>query len=192
MELKKLPLTNILVEIFSVVLAVLLALGMNEWRTNKNNEDLSLAAFDKIVKEVKSNKNKLDTLLVNHKEILVEIDSVISKLTRKSNEISFGQIVFEAPSATAWEAAKLTTAVNYMEYDRVEKITSVYSTQKVYNDVSDRVFQELVFFVPDKDREKMKNQFYKQKVYLYNLISIEEQLIDEYVKFLDDVKSQGL
>jgi hypothetical protein len=49
-----------------------------------------------------------------------------------------------------------------------------------------------VFFVPDKDREKMKNQFYKQKVYLYNLISIEEQLIDEYVKFLDDVKSQGL
>ena len=185
MELKKLPLTNILVEVFSVVLAVLLALGVNEWRTNKNNEDLGAAAFEKVVKEVERNRSKLDTLLVNHREILVEIDSVISKLKRNSNEISFGQINFETPSSTAWEAAKLTTAVNYLEYDRVEKITSVYSTQKVYSDVSDRIFQELVFFVPNKDREEMINQFFKQKVYLYNLILIEEQLIEEYKKFLE-------
>ncbi len=34
MELKKNTLTNILTEVFSVVLAVLLALGVNEWRTN--------------------------------------------------------------------------------------------------------------------------------------------------------------
>ncbi|MCW8803895.1 MAG: hypothetical protein OQK57_05805 [Ignavibacteriaceae bacterium] len=188
MELKKLPLTNILVEVFSVILAVLLALGVNEWRTTKNNEDLGLAAFDKIVKEVKSNKKRLDDILLNHKKILVEIDSVISKLKRKSNDISFGQIVFEAPSATAWEAAKLTSAVNYLAYDKVEKITSVYSTQKIYNDVSDRVFQELVFFVPDKDREEMTDQFYRQKVYLYNLISIEEQLVEEYDKFLEEIK----
>jgi hypothetical protein len=185
MELKKLPLTNILVEVFSVVLAVLLALGVNEWRTNKNNEDLGAEAYEKVVKEVERNRSKLDTLLANHKKILVEIDSVISKLKRNSNEISFGQINFETPSSTAWEAAKLTAAVNYLEYDRVEMITSVYSTQKVYSDVSDRIFQELVFFVPDKDREKMINQFFKQKVYLNNLILIEEQLIQEYKKFLE-------
>lgn len=185
MELKKLPLTNILVEVFSVVLAVLLALGVNEWRTTKNNEDLGLAAFDKILKEVKSNKKRLDDILLNHKKILVEIDSVISKLKRKRNNISFGQIVFEAPSATAWEVAKLTSAVNYLAYDKVEKITSVYSNQKINNDVSDRVLQELVFFVPDKDREEMTDQFYRQKVYLYNLISIEEQLVEEYDKFLE-------
>lgn len=189
MELKKIPFTHLLVEMFSVVFAVLLALGVNEWRTNKNNEDLGAAAFENVVKEVERNRSKLDTLLVNHKEILVEIDSVISKLKRNSNEISFGQINFETPSSTAWEAAKLTSAINYLDYSQVEKLTAVYSTQKVYSDVADKVFQELVFFVPDKDHEILIKQFAKQKVYLYNLILIEEQLLDEYDKYLNEVKS---
>ena len=68
-------------------------------------------------------------------------------------------------------------------------MTAVYSTQKVYSDVADKVFQELVFFVPDEDHEILVKQFTKQKVYLYNLILIEEQLIEEYDKFLNETKS---
>ena len=187
MELKKLPLANILIEVFSVVLAVLLALGVNEWRTNKNNKDLGLAAFEKIIKEVENNKNKVETLLVNHKNILTDIDSVIAKLKRRNGDITFGQIIFETPSSTAWEAAKITTAINYLDYDKVEKITTVYATQKVYSDVSDKIFQEYIFFVPDSDREIMQKQFYKQKVYLHNLISIEEQLMEDYKNFLEEI-----
>jgi hypothetical protein len=188
MEFKKIPFTHLLVEAFSVVFAVLFALGVNEWRSNKNNEDLGLAAFEKVVKEVETNKDKINEILINHKQILKEIDTVIAKVKRKAGDVSFGQILFESPSGTAWEAAKLTSAVNYLEYDKVEKITSVYSTQKVYSDISDKVFQELVFFVPDKNREKMIDQFVKQKIYLNNLISIEEQLIEEYDKFLEEIK----
>ncbi len=187
MDVKKFSLTHLLVEVFSVVFAVLLALGVNEWRTSTNNEDLGLQAFDKAVKEVKSNKIKLTGLLLNHNLILGEIDSVISKLKRKEEDISFGEIMFETPSATAWETAKLTNAVNYIEYNTVEKITGIYSTQKVYSDVADRVFQELVFFVPGKTTEEMISQFIKQKIYLHNFISIEEQLIEEYNKFLEEI-----
>ncbi len=110
-------------------------------------------------------------------------------MKQNRRDISFGQILFETPSETAWEAAKLTSAINYLDYDKVEKITSVYATQKTYSDVSDKVFGELVFFVPDADREVMKKQFYKQKVYLHNLISIEEQLIKEYEAFLEQNKN---
>ena len=189
MELKKNTFTNILTEVFSVVFAVLLALGVNEWRTSKNNEELGSEAFKKIVTEVKRNKDKVDSLLQNHKKILADIDSVIARLKRKDNNLSFGQIIFETPSSTAWEAAKLTSAINYLDYDKVEKITSVYATQKTYSDVSDKVFGELVFFVPDSDREVMRKQMYKQKVYLYNFISIEEQLIKEYETFLEENKN---
>ena len=189
MELKKIPFTHLLVEMFSVVFAVLLALGVNEWRTNQNNEDLGLAAFEKVVKEVEGNKSKISGILKNHKNTLSEIDTVISKIKRKSSDITFGQILFEAPAGTAWEAAKLTSAVNYLDYSHVEKMTAVYSTQKVYSDVADKVFQELVFFVPDEDHEILVKQFAKQKVYLYNLILIEEQLIEEYDKFLNEIKS---
>lgn len=189
MEHKKITISNILIEVFSVVLAVLLALGVNEWRTTKSNENLGSEAFKKIVKEVKKNKDKVDNLLQNHKGILADIDSVIARLKRKNNDLSFGQIIFETPSSTAWEAAKLTSAINYLDYEKVEKITSVYATQKTYSDVSDRVFGELVFFVPNKDREVMKNQMYKQKVYLYNFISIEEQLIEDYKNFLEEINN---
>ena len=186
MEFKKLPVTSIIIEVFSVILGVLVALAVNEWRTTVNNKDMGLAAYEKIVNEVERNRNKVDELLLNHMTILVEIDSIIERLERNSEDLSINQINFETPSSTAWEAAKLTAAVNYLEYDLVEKVTSVYSTQKVYTDASDRVFQELVFFVPNNNREEMKNQFMKQKVYLYNLISIEEQLIEEYKKFLKE------
>ena len=186
MEFKRLPVAGIIIEVFSVILGVLVALAVNEWRTTENNKDMGLAAYEKIVKEVERNKDKVDELLLNHMEILVEIDSVIAKLKRANEELTFGQINFETPSTTAWEAAKLTAAVNYLEYDLVEKISSVYSTQKVYSDVSDRIFRELVFFIPNNNREEMKNQFMKQRVYLYNLISIEEQLIEEYKKFLKE------
>ena len=186
MELRKISLTHFLVEVFSVVFAVLLALGVNEWREADNNKDLASEAFGKVVQEIKSNKSMIDDILLNHKNIIAEIDTVIVKLKRKSDIVGFGDIQFETPSRTAWDAAVLTTAVNYLDYDKVEKITSVYSTQRVYSDISDKVFQELVFFVPDKNREEMIKQFTKQKVYVYNLISIEEQLLDTYSKFLSE------
>jgi hypothetical protein len=188
MELKKISITHFIVEVFSVVFAVLLALGVNEWRESNNNEDLATEALSKVIQEIESNQNRLSKVLLNHKNIITEIDTVISKLKRKDDIVGFGDIIFEAPSRTAWDAAVLTAAVNYLDYDMVEKITSVYSTQKVYTDVSDRVFQELVFFVPDKGREEMVKQFTKQKIYVMNLISIEEQLSEEYSKFLDENK----
>jgi predicted negative regulator of RcsB-dependent stress response len=126
MEFKKLPVASIIIEVFSVILGVLVALAVNEWRTTVNNQDQGLAAYEKIVKEVERNKNKVDELLLNHMAILVEIDSVIAKLKREDEKLTFGQINFETPSSTAWEAAKLTAAVNYLEYDIVEKVTSVY------------------------------------------------------------------
>ena len=88
-----------------------LAPEVNEWHTNEINEDLGLQEFDRVVKEVTGNKSRLDELLGNHKLILNDIDSIIFKLKRKREDISFGEIMFETPSATAWEAAKLTNAV---------------------------------------------------------------------------------
>ena len=188
MKIDKLPFSSILIEMFSVVFAVLLALGVNEWKNNNSNEELGLEAYKKITKEVEGNKRKISNILENHNNILANLDSVISHLRQKRDDITFGQMMFETPSATAWEAAKLTNAVNYLKYDRIEKITSVYSTQKIYNDVSDRIFQELIFFVPEKNREKMIDQLLRQKIYLLNLISIEKQLLEEYNSFLSQTK----
>ena len=180
----KLTLSGILIEMFSVVFAVLLALGVNEWRSSRSNEELGTAAYQKITNEIKNNHQKISRIIENHNNILADIDSVITRLRQNRTDITFGQIIFETPSSTAWEAAKLTTAVNYLDYNKVEKITGVYSSQRIYSNVSDRVFQELVFLVPDKDPVKMIDQMRKQKVYLLNLISIEKQLIEEYDNFL--------
>lgn len=183
MKTNRLPVTSILIEMFSVVFAVLLALGVNEWRNDKSNEELGLSAYNKITMEIKNNHKKISGIIENHKKILNDVDSVISRLRQNRTDITFGQVQFDTPSSTAWEAAKLTNAVNYLQYDKVEKISEVYSAQRIYSDVSDRVFQELVFFVPDKDHIKMIDQFRKQKVYLLNLISIEKQLIETYDNF---------
>ena len=185
MKINKLTFTGILLEMFSVVFAVLLALGVNEWRSGRSNEELGVAAYQQITREIKNNHKKISRIIENHNKILEDIDSVIVRLKQNRTDITFGQIIFETPSSTAWEAAKLTTAVNYLEYEKVEKITGVYSSQKAYSNVSDRVFQELVFFVPDKDPAKMIDQMRRQKVYLLNLISIENQLVEEYGNFLD-------
>lgn len=184
MQSNRPPLTSILIEMFSVVFAVLLALGVNEWRSSKANEELGIAAYEKVTKEIKNNQKKMGGIIKNHNQTLADIDSVISRLRQNRTDINFGQILFETPSSTAWETAKLTNAMNYLEYDKVEKITGVYSTQKIYTDVAGKVFQELVFFVPDKDLTKMIDQMRTQKVYLLNLISIEKQLVEEYDNFL--------
>ncbi|MCG6960032.1 hypothetical protein LJE82_09105, partial [bacterium BMS3Abin03] len=77
MEFKRLPVASVIIEVFSVILGVLAALAVNEWRTTVNNKDMSFAAYEKIVMEIERNRNKVDELLLNHMTILVEIDSII-------------------------------------------------------------------------------------------------------------------
>ncbi|MEM8895757.1 MAG: hypothetical protein AAGC88_14335, partial [Bacteroidota bacterium] len=63
----KISLWQIAIEFLSVVFAVLLALGLNSYKSNSDLEDEADLLSRKIIKELKKNQLELDTVLVRNK-----------------------------------------------------------------------------------------------------------------------------
>ncbi len=67
---KKITVTTLIVEFFSIVLAVLLAFLLNEWRLNRSNNNLRDVALLSILEEIQTNSRIINGDSIHHEEIL--------------------------------------------------------------------------------------------------------------------------
>ena len=134
---------TIAVEVFSVVFAVLLALGLNSWREERKNIQLGKKAVASIVLEMKSNIAELDDAITNFN---IRLDSLKLQQERLKNgsdeESSFG---YDHPvlNKTAWNTANITQAVQYMDTKLVMDISEIYIVQDMYTDLGFSYFKVL-------------------------------------------------
>ncbi len=122
-----------------IVLSVLLALFLNEYRSQLKDDRLTEQALMKVANELKTNTETVKGWLPHHKEILnnlqdaLENDSIKTSLLNKS-EVSFRSLmprgIFERLiNDSAWQALKSSNAFSNIDFDTMLSLSKVYNLQ---------------------------------------------------------------
>ena len=123
------------VEVVSVVFAVLVALAVDQWWEDRENQELADRMTEAIAREIGGNRAQLvsfgdsgdpDTILSNL------IDGVAA-LRTEEEPIDFA-VNWDVTllSSAAWETAQLTRATQFLDVEQVVDLAEVYEFQRFY------------------------------------------------------------
>jgi|GEM_PF-3276223 len=137
---------KLLIEMVSIVLAVLLALAVDQWREGRSNETLAREALNRIVAELKANVTELEEVLKDHQVVSDRLKNVIEKLEKAEDDPGI-QINFNFTlgilKRTAWQTAIVTQAVRYMDFQVVQELSEIYEVVDIYKSHMENTIKNL-------------------------------------------------
>ena len=134
--ISRLPVQKLLIEVFSIVLAVLLALGMNQWRETLANRALAQTALANIELELRSNQDLLVLLNENNRSVTASIHNEDVETESSAAFVPGLQL-----QEIAWNALLSTGVSSYVDYDTVLMLSKLYSVQEVYKELGTQIVQ---------------------------------------------------
>ena len=192
------PIYHLFLEIFSVLLGVLIALGVNEWRAKQASLEMTRSVLDNIRGEIFSNRAGIEADIEANEEQLSQImDSMaeLKTLAAESGEngaeptigarFGFSQ---ELLSRTAWDTALLTQAVQNMDLAMMQELSGIYQLQDVYMQQGSQAL-ELLGSLDFQEKAGTRASFRVFRFRLQTSQRIGRDLIKAYSEFLD---SHGL
>lgn len=185
-KLKRIPWALLFVEAAVVVLSVLLAFGVRNWRQNEKNEKLAQLALQNLVQEIRYNKRGIKRALPKH---VSRLDTLLSK-----NPPPIGLYFYRAyVQNSAWKTAQNIGAVPYMNFAIVREASEIYRFQKRYNDLTQSINETLnrVRFRVEKG-DTTKLNLYKGTIsILRDLIRLEKELLKTYNSALQIINKKN-
>jgi hypothetical protein len=163
-------------EALMVVFAVLVALGVEDWRDERQMHDFAERARTAVLAEAAANLDEFRTTVPDLSATLVKLDAVL-----KSDDLTLleGDMSFELPdfSAAAWRAAQVSQAASYLDYDWLIEVSRVYEAYGIYARVADQIIDQMAGMIgrtPDIDRV---NEIFGRLVILMDIhAQLEERL----------------
>ena len=126
----KLP--ELLLEAFSVMLAVLVALAADSWREDRQNRELAELARARILEEVRGNLEEVRGTRADHAALIEALSSEISALEAGADSAQIG-FNFALLSSAAWQTAQVTRATQFLDFDWVRRVATLYHLQELYD-----------------------------------------------------------
>jgi hypothetical protein len=131
-------------EFLSIVLAVVLAMGLTEWRQNALNKRQAEVSFQNIIKEIEDNYEELLGDSAKMSQNLVEMTIWVStdKEFRDTLDLS---VNFDLSflNASAWEVAKFNQSLTFLENEKVQRLAQVYLVQEFFERAGNKVFSQM-------------------------------------------------
>lgn len=181
----RLPLQAMFVEVVSIILGVVLALSVNEWRELNAQERRAEAAMTQIVEEVRSNNELISAIHETNEETLTHI--------RDSNdagdEVESRFVPGVQVKNTAWETANSIGVFNHVDYEQILELSDLYSIQDIYRNYGFSLIEALLNGTsvaaanghPWNESEAIK----KFESSLAFLVSLEASLLEMYTDILE-------
>ena len=150
-------LPEILIEAFFLLVAVVLAFAVDEWREQQELEGRALEARSAIIAELKSNREELQ-------EARDELDAALAQLDRAHSDTApvepeAGErralsvnLSLALLSSAAWRTAQSTEASRRMEYEWLLSVSRVYELQAMYLDAQWAAVMRLSSLAPSGKR----------------------------------------
>lgn len=183
---EKLP--EILLEAASVVVAVLLAFGVDEWRDARAKRELADRARTSVLAEIRANRDELRGVYALNAKQLASMQQTLDFFTAhpdaKDASVSLG---FHAAqlSQAAWDAARTTQAAQLLPFEWVVDVARVYETQELYRtaqlDMLQRTRVAVAEFTTKRSPPEIVAPLWSQ---LQTFQSLGEQLGKRYDRFL--------
>jgi len=132
---------KVALEVFSVVFAVLLALSLNDWQASRAAEALTRQSVASIEEELESNLQLVRQAHDHHQKILDRIrdrlpeDAKLSEIEAQALLLELYQSGIIKPGTvieTAWSTAKLSGAIQGLDYELTLSLSLAYSIQADY------------------------------------------------------------
>ena len=175
-------LPDIAMEVFSVVFAVSLALFVNEWRQDRSDQALAARALEAVVEEVRSNRDGLVSTVEQHQESLDSLRVTIAAIDAGAIDSLGGSLQYDVAllKGTAWETARMTQVIIYMDYDVVAQLSGIYELQGLYMRLTDNFVDNMLSQDRPGDIAEARDMYLHHVGYLSNLSKLGQQLLDEY------------
>jgi hypothetical protein len=126
---EKFPLGTLALEVFSIVLGVLLALGANEWRKHANQQDLKQRTLRMIGEDAMENRRILARRIALHDALKAEVNAS-SKLLSEGittfpdslKQLNFGIIPL---NTSAYETARATQVIPLLDLEMASTLARI-------------------------------------------------------------------
>lgn len=178
---KRIP--DILLESLFIVAALLGALALDEWREDKQRQELAERAKAAILLEMRDNKKQLDEKLPEHKKMLETLAIKLKQYEKdksKSPDFDFNYSMALLSSA-AWDTARMTQSAQFISFDDVRDFSKIYQFQKLYSENQQKLIEKIMEIGGLEDAQFIK--FTKGFIHrLKILIEINETLSDSFAK----------
>lgn len=128
-----------------IVLSVLLALVVNEWREDQQQQQRAGVALQSIQAELRENLQSVRRARANHLAMQTSLRTLATRGQTPPPDIYLGGIFNPAlVSASAWEAARESGMTEHLPYELVLALSRVYAEQARYQALSNGLVQDLM------------------------------------------------
>ncbi len=128
-------------------------------------------------KEAKEINSKIHTIA------RINLTDTLSLITKSTITINMGKLLHPTIHYSAWESAKATGVINYIEYEKVLTISYLYNIPRVTEEL-----QEIRMLIRKSDEIISKSDFEKLLIELkesHNLIKVELVNYDIFVNIIE-------
>ena len=176
----KLPWLQLGVEALLVVLSVLLALALNNWRDSQANEDMADRALRNLEREIRENRAEILAVLPYHKALL---DTLRSE--NPPTGISMGAAAIQN---NAWEAAQSAGVVAFLDFSIVAIASRIQETQRKYQSEVETISAIMLRgnFGGNYELELVPNGL---RIIVGELIGLEEKLLAQYNEAMEKIEA---
>jgi len=180
----KLP--ELSLEVVSIVLAVLAALAVDEWRQARANAGLADTARASVLEEIRSNYGELADTREENQGLLDRINAALATEGR----IVDLNLRFEIAllSTAAWETAQITAASRHMEFEWVAEVARVYRVQQLVDEAQGNWVDLMAGLAPESP-EALRLQLRVLRQQLVVTLELADGLLRGYESLLDSEES---
>lgn len=179
----------LLVEFLSVVIGVLIALAVDEWNEDRQNQNKADLALDNIRLELKDNLDILEYLHPNNLAVMsVVFDSV--QADTQQNFLPGIQL-----QETAWQTLMSTGVAAYIPYEELFQVSQIYTIQEIYKRSGNQILDSFVnsrslFMALEKDLSD-EEIFESNRSGLEMMMYLETNLLEALELYLKDSESEN-
>jgi hypothetical protein len=180
-------LPQVIFESALIVVSILVALGLDEWREERQDDEIIRHSLTSFAIEIQQNKDRVDeaapfseglkSVLESHyvEDDIASVDEFVTMLESYSPVVLY---------STAWETALATGALAKMDYELVSALSQTYSLQGRYMQANQSGLDDLTSPQNLADG-KLKLAVYNSIHYLEDAARMEAELSSYYTLALD-------
>lgn len=142
---RRIWLLKALFEAALIVLGVLLALAVNEWREGRQQSERAEVALQSIRAELRENLRSVERARANHRAMQDSLQAYAARGQMPPRRIYLGGIFNPAlVHSAAWESARETDAAGNFQYDLMLTLSQVYGEQARYQALGGALVQDIM------------------------------------------------
>ena len=175
-------------EMVSIIIGVLIALGVDEWNEDRQNQERARTALINIQNEAKMNLSILEVLHPRNMEAFAVVQ------TESSEDDSATIVPGLQLQDVAWKTLMSNGISGHVDYDELYQVAEIYSIQQIYKDFANQFVEQIMvtrsMSIVNGNPLSDSDIITASVELLTLLMGIEEQLQNHLTEFLDERSSE--